>query len=1177
MSSELQGLATVLTRAGGTAPTGRELAELLWLADHMEPGTPTDRSTGNAPAGRTPPAAPSGDSLRTAEPLPEPAHRAADASAPAGPGHDRVPMRLPSPRPAARDRAPSSMSPTAQTPLLAPAPPLLPHPLALQRALRPLRRTTPSSYASELDEHGTAHRIAAATLVERPPGAPPPLWLPLMRPRPERWLNLCVVFDTGPTMTMWRPLLKELCTVLAQTGAFRTITVLPLSGAGSVPARHLERARTTVLVVSDAMGPQWRAGPAGHRWYGTLRSWAQELPVALLQPLPERLWQHTALSAVAGEFASPGPGVPNAALSFTPYETGGPPPHALLLPCLEMSPDWLGHWASLVASPGSGPVPGAAARLHPSAHAVPHTADAVVPEEVPPDELVLRFRSIASPGAFRLAAHLAVGQASLPVMRLVQAATEERPRPQHLAEVVLSGMLKAEPGPPSGAYTFRPGVREVLLGTLPRSSLLSTAQLLGRVSAQIEARAGAVPGEFRALVAADDGTVSDALGSPFALVSPESVRLLRGPVGPPAAPSGAQADGVAESSGTRRDTRARKRPDPQHAVGYLFQAGRYELERFIGSGRSGEVWQAMDHSLLRVVALKFFRYEPGVAEFIRISSTSGFLSRVQELAQISRPNLVGLYDAFETRDGCGVVMELVNGPALDRLAKQHPDGIEPGRLVAFGKALLNGLRSLHRAGLVHGSVKLSNIVLTKHDSPLLVESGLRWPYGAAARSSPPSEPLDDLRGLGRVLYELATGSPPDEGARGRLRIGTVKFPVLEQQIMDLIGGDADACERAAAEFSRLDSADFVWRYRVLAEPLATIGPRRRTRPEASERDLVLACLLLARGRPVPFSELRRAVGHDEASTGHEYTMHLRALGHDIQSSNSSCWLEIDRSELDLVVAESLVQRAEVAYAAGDFEETVEMYDEALALFGETPLGGLRGPWAAGERRRLSEWRQDLANARRVARAAASASYSTPVIVYLFVDGSEADEQQASRAVRQLVGAQLRVPTDRTSADLGQLFHMTGVGTAGLVTWATETFPDSLAAILPVSGAPVLVKLLLFATGSPREARQLRETLPTAAPAEEAGVVTVSVGISRDQYRQLAPGQRRGFRPFGADPAREGRSRAAGWYRTITLATREPLGAQVPIAVPDAEATPPAAARSPWWRRLFPEGRGTDRD
>ncbi|WP_272936075.1 SAV_2336 N-terminal domain-related protein, partial [Streptomyces tricolor] len=174
---------------------------------------------------------------------------------------------------------------------MAPAPPMLRHPLGLQRALRPLARRIDAPVGHELDEPATADRIARL-------GADPAWWLPVLRPAQERWLRLNLVYDAGPTMPVWRPLVRELHTVLAQSGAFRTVTLYRAAADGTVhgpDAHDPADGRTVTLLISDCMGPQWREGPAGTLWYATLHRWARRMPVAVVQPLPEHLWRNTAL------------------------------------------------------------------------------------------------------------------------------------------------------------------------------------------------------------------------------------------------------------------------------------------------------------------------------------------------------------------------------------------------------------------------------------------------------------------------------------------------------------------------------------------------------------------------------------------------------------------------------------------------------------------------------------------------------------------------------------------------------------------------------------------------------------------------------------------------------------------------------------------------------------------
>ncbi|MDR6973677.1 phosphoglycolate phosphatase-like HAD superfamily hydrolase [Streptomyces sp. 3330] len=528
--SALDRLTALLTAAADTAPTPRELAELLWLAglssgpEEPPPAQdPSDSSAASA-ASDASDASPDRDTDGTpADALAGPAAGGAGPrSAPVGPA-DRVPLRLPSP-PAGTGGG-SADGGAGSRPVLAPAPPMLPHPLALQRALRPLKRTVPSARARLLDERATTDRIARL-------GAHPDVWLPVLRPARERWLRLNLVHDTGPTMPVWRPLVRELHTVLAQSGVFRAVTPYPATPDGEarrVP--HPADGRTVTLIVSDCMGPQWRPGPAGERWYRTLRHWATRMPLAVVQPLPEHLWATTALPAEPGLLFAATRAAPLSALAFSPYdpETAPRPGAALPLPVLEPGAPWLAHWAALVASPGGARTPGAVAWL-PPAPLPPGTAgpEAADPAALSAQDLVLRFRATASREAFRLAGHLALAVPSVPVMRLVQRAVNRDPRPQHLAEVILSGLLTTVPGPP-GSYDFRPGVRDLLLRTLPRTTRGRTRELLDRIGGLIDERAGLATGGFRAEAGTADGTAGA-----FATVSAETVRRLGGHVEAPA-------------------------------------------------------------------------------------------------------------------------------------------------------------------------------------------------------------------------------------------------------------------------------------------------------------------------------------------------------------------------------------------------------------------------------------------------------------------------------------------------------------------------------------------------------------------------------------------------------------------------------------------------------------------
>ncbi|MFJ8464977.1 SAV_2336 N-terminal domain-related protein [Streptomyces swartbergensis] len=667
--------------AAGAPPTPRELAELLWMAAQLDPDRQEEKPSGEPGNGDTP-SAPEGNTPAEAEtPAPVPPQPEPE---PVPHAPDRVPLSLPAPRPPHHRHD----SPGGGSPLLAPAPPMLPHPLALQRALRPLKRKVPSPHARVLDERATADRIARL-------GAHPDVWLPVLRPAPDRWLRLNLVHDTGPTMPVWRPLVSELHTALAQSGIFRTVTLHPATPDGR--ARHvpvLDGGRTVTLVVSDCMGPQWRPGETGGRWYRTLRHWARHMPLAVVQPLPEHLWSSTALPAEPGLLTSPATAAPSAALAFTPYEAAPPPDGALPVPVLEPGAPWLAHWAALVAGPGGARAQGAAAWLPPSpappAEPTPDIASSS------PEDLVLRFRATASPEAFRLAGHLALAVPSVPVMRLVQRAVNRDPRPQHLAEVILSGMLTAVPGPP-GSYEFRPGVRELLLRSLPRTTRSRTREFLEQIGGLIDERAGLAAGEFRAQATRQ----RDGLGTAFATVSEETVRRLGG--------------------------------EPrENLIG-----GRYRL---VGRrGWNGRVCTAVDVRTDRRVVVHRYRDQPAPHE--------RFLREARALAGVDDPHVVRVLDFGVEDDAPYLVTEFVDGLTLSEVLS----GLSFrtfARLVCQGMA---GLDALHSHGLVRGERGPAGLLLRPDGTVMLS----RFALGEESRGKDPESDVAEFRWL---LKQLAAGA-----------------------------------------------------------------------------------------------------------------------------------------------------------------------------------------------------------------------------------------------------------------------------------------------------------------------------------------------------------------------------------------------------------------------------------
>lgn len=667
---------------------------------------------------------------------------------------------------------------------------MLPHPLKLQRALRPLKRSVPAPFGQELDEPATAHRIARL-------GAAPQWWLPVLRPATERWLTLHLVHDTGPTMPIWRPLVRELHAALAQSGIFRTVELHRLETDGTVRRPGSQEAyadgRTVTLLISDCMGPQWRDGPAGSRWYTTLRRWSARMPVAVVQPLPERLWRTTALPATTARIAAPGPAAPNSAYDVDSYAMEDLPRDVLPIPVLEASAPWLANWSALVA--GGGRLPGAVGLLGvaPPPAPVDEWGRGDV-EQLSPEELLLRFRSLASPEAFRLAGHLAVGRPELPVMRLVHAAIERNPQPQHLAEVILSGALIAVPGT-AGSYAFRPGVRELLHRTLPRTALGRTSELLARVGALIDARAGVAAGEFRVAVPGPGDITTD--GEPFASVQEESVRRLGGAPPKPA------------------------------AAGLVL--GRYRLVRRLGRGK--HVMEAEDIRSGTTVAV--------YPRPIRPERHEHFLKTARLLTAVRHANVMDVRDFGVENDIAYLVTEFVDGTTL---AKSPP--LPFTTYVSVVRQIALGLAALHEQGVAHGRLTPQSLLMSPDGTVRITHFEPVQDRG--------NDESKDLEALGHLLEGLGVDEAPEE-----LREFERAFRSrLDGAVRLLLSPDTDTDRQRRAVELLMDpsygasAAAFAadrYRYRLL-------GPD----PETEQRDLVRGPFVTRPPRWIPLPEPGRS-------------------------------------------------------------------------------------------------------------------------------------------------------------------------------------------------------------------------------------------------------------------------------------------------------------------------------
>ncbi|MER7000386.1 FxSxx-COOH system tetratricopeptide repeat protein [Streptomyces sp. NPDC000410] len=504
-----------------------EVADALWIAAHHpwltghEPAPQHDQGPEPSPLPPLPPPppAPAGDGPAPAAEAPAPVP-AGEQNAPDQADHHSADAPPPSPLPPlapspARPGA-SPVHPTRPVPHAEPPSEDLSYGLglglprdvgthALGRALRPLRTYRKSAHELVLDEPATAERIALA------PQLPPALM-----PAAERRWEAVLVVDTAPHMAVWRPAVERFRSVLRLHGGFRDVEVLSLdtdgptavlrsAGSGSHGRPRSPRSqvdpsgRRIVFVVTDGVGPAWRSGAAQR----LTALWGKRQPVVILQTLPQRLWHRTGVFPAQVRLRATGPWSANGQIRWEPAEPmaaallpADEARHIVPVPVLEMTPAWLGPWAGFVAGatprwadlpavltsarPRTAPLsaPGATA----AASAAPGSAAAASATSAAPGsgsqatrppaaaERVARFRTWASQDAFALATRLAAIQLDLPTMAEIQRQTMPHSGVTHLAELLISGLVKPLPDCGGHSYLFHEGVREELLAAGSREA-----------------------------------------------------------------------------------------------------------------------------------------------------------------------------------------------------------------------------------------------------------------------------------------------------------------------------------------------------------------------------------------------------------------------------------------------------------------------------------------------------------------------------------------------------------------------------------------------------------------------------------------------------------------------------------------------------------------------------------
>lgn len=208
---------------------------------------------------------------------------------------------------------------------------------------------------------------------------------------------------------------------------------------------------------------------------------------------------------------------------------------------------------------------------------------------------------------------------------------------------------------------------------------------------------------------------------------------------------------------------------------------KYQIQEEIARGGMGIVYRGIDKSLERTVAIKQMVINPILNKEEQEELIRKFIKEAKNVARLSHPNIVTVYDAGEFEGNYYIVMEYLDG-------KDLADCLEEGIFFNISTSLdiiiqtAKGLRHAHRHGIFHRDVKPSNIMRLTDEYTKIMDFGIAkaldsktrtitgMTFGTIGYMSPeqldenlPVDGRTDIFSLSVVLYQLATHQKPFPG------------------------------------------------------------------------------------------------------------------------------------------------------------------------------------------------------------------------------------------------------------------------------------------------------------------------------------------------------------------------------------------------------------------------------
>ncbi|TAK30138.1 MAG: serine/threonine protein kinase [Myxococcaceae bacterium] len=303
-----------------------------------------------------------------------------------------------------------------------------------------------------------------------------------------------------------------------------------------------------------------------------------------------------------------------------------------------------------------------------------------------------------------------------------------------------------------------------------------------------------------------------------------------------------RAERRADHRPTRRNPRRGRLVSTDSLIGTV--VGGCRIERLIGQGGMGAVYEGYHRALRVPVAVKFLMPLPGSTTIDR-GSAERFMREAQVVAQLRHPNIVRVLNVDYLRDTCFMVMEMLSGNTLgEHIDRRGPLPVDEVRSIGHQVAL--ALAHAHAHGVVHRDIKPDNVMITPDGTAIVMDFGIAsavarsgerltrqgniigTPHYFAPEQARGAVHIDaraDLYALGVVLYEALTRELPFVGddplAQLVARLSDDPIPIDSRR--------SDLPSDLVSLISRLMARDPADRVQTAEEVAQALGPQALTR------------------------------------------------------------------------------------------------------------------------------------------------------------------------------------------------------------------------------------------------------------------------------------------------------------------------------------------------------------